>query len=140
MNKLFLIKLILKVASSSLMMLCLFSAASSMAADELPSEVSPLVNSKSAAEAGESYFLINCQQCHDADGRGLTATDFISADLTVPDRFFYGATPMLIFRSVKYGAGLQMPPFRDSLEDETIWQIVAHIRNIGPEETRPQED
>jgi mono/diheme cytochrome c family protein len=33
-----------------------------------------------------------------------------------------------------------MPPFKDSLSDEMIWKIVAHVLNIGPEENRPKEE
>jgi len=107
---------------------------------EIPDQPSSLVYSKSAAETGKSHYLINCQQCHDADGRALANIDFIAADLTAPDTWFYGTSPLHIYRSIKYGAGLEMPPFKDSLDDDTIWLIVAHILNIGPEENRPKLD
>ena len=116
-----------------------FYAAAIIAA-EMPTKASPLVNSKIAAVAGKSQYLINCQQCHDADGRALANIDFIAADLTSPDTWYYGTAPLHIFRSIKFGAGLEMPPFKDSLSDEMIWQIVAHVLNIGPEENRPKEE
>ncbi len=106
----------------------------------MPTEPDPIADSKSGAERGKSFYLINCQQCHDADGRALANIDFIAADLTAPDTWYYGTTPLHIFRSIKFGAGLEMPPFEDTLEDETIWQIVAHVLNIGPEETRPTKE
>lgn len=113
----------------------------SIAAQEgMPAEPDPIVYSKLAAERGKSYYLINCQQCHDADGRALANIDFIAADLTAPETWYYGTTPLHIFRSIKFGAGLEMPPYKDSLEDETIWQIVAHVLNIGPKETRPSRE
>ena len=108
--------------------------------DIMPTEPDPLANSKSAAAIGKSHYLINCQQCHDADGRALANIDFIAADLTAPDTWYYGTTSLHIFRSIKFGAGLEMPPFKDSLSDETIWQIVAHVLNIGPRESRPSEE
>lgn len=117
-----------------------FGLESFAAHEEMPGQPDPIVYSKSAAERGKSFYLINCQQCHDADGRALANIDFIAADLTAPETWYYGTTPLHIFRSVKFGAGLEMPPFQDSLEDETIWQIVAHILNIGPEETRPTRE
>mgnify|MGYP004004140421 FL=1 len=110
------------------------------AQEGMPAEADPMINSKSVAAVGKSHYLINCQQCHDADGKALANIDFIAADLTAPDTWFYGTTPLHIFRSIKFGAGLEMPPFADSLEDETIWQIVAHVLNIGPRETRPKAD
>jgi mono/diheme cytochrome c family protein len=94
----------------------------------------------SAAARGKSYFLINCQSCHDADGRALANIDFIAADLTAPDTWFYGDSPLHIFRSIKFGAGLEMPPFEGTIDNQTIWQIVAHILNIGPKATRPTEE
>ena len=111
-----------------------------VAQENMPTEPSALVYSKSAAVRGKSFYLINCQQCHDADGRALANIDFIAADLTAPDTWYYGTTPLHIFRSVKFGAGLEMPPFKDSLDDEIIWQIVAHVLNIGPTELRPTEE
>ena len=108
-----------------------------VAQENMPTEPSALVYSKSAAVRGKSFYLINCQQCHDADGRALANIDFIAADLTAPDTWYYGTTPLHIFRSIKFGAGLEMPPFKDSLDDEIIWQIVAHVLNIGPTELRP---
>ena len=111
-----------------------------VAQENMPTEPSALVYSKSAAVRGKSFYLINCQQCHDADGRALANIDFIAADLTAPDTWYYGTTPLHIFRSIKFGAGLEMPPFKDSLGDETIWQIVAHVLNIGPTELRPTEE
>ena len=118
-----------------LMFLC-----QSLLAQEMPAEADPLAFSKAAAARGKSYYLINCQQCHDADGRALASIDFIAADLTTPDTWYYGATPLHVFRSIKFGAGLEMPPFKDSLEDETIWQIVAHVLNIGPKDSRPTQE
>ena len=111
-----------------------------VAQENMPTEPSALVYSKSAAVRGKSFYLINCQQCHDADGRALANIDFIAADLTAPDTWYYGTTPLHIFRSIKFGAGLEMPPFKDSLDDETIWQIVAHVLNIGPAELRPKKE
>ncbi|MDD9890082.1 MAG: cytochrome c [Gammaproteobacteria bacterium] len=115
-------------------------AGANYAQEAMPTEPDPIVYSKSAAERGKSFYLINCQQCHDADGRALANIDFIAADLTAPDTWYYGTTPLHIFRSIKFGAGLEMPPFEDTIDDQTIWQIVAHVLNIGPEETRPTQE
>ena len=120
----------------TLLVVCL-SIFWSALATEMPTTASLLANSKAAAATGKSYYLINCQQCHDADGRALASIDFIAADLTAPDTWFYGTEPLHIFRSIKFGAGLEMPPFEESLDDQTIWQIVAHVLNIGPREFRP---
>jgi|TARA_B100001105_G_C22379194_1_gene438822 mono/diheme cytochrome c family protein len=105
----------------------------------MPSVADPLAYSKAAAVVGKSHYLINCQQCHDADGRALANIDYIAADLTAPSSWYYGSSALLIFRSIKFGAGLEMPPFKGELSDEVIWQIVAHVLNIGPQASRPQQ-
>lgn len=123
-----------------MILLTLLALAEISLAAEFVTAISPDAYSKSAAERGRSHYLINCQQCHDADGRALANIDYIAADLTAPDTWYYGDNPLNIFYSIKNGAGLEMPPFKDSLSDEVIWQIVAHILNIGPRETRPKND
>jgi len=130
---------ILRFSAGVSPLLLAFIYQTSLAA-EMPTEIAPQAYSKSEAARGKSYYLINCQSCHDADGRALANIDFIAADLTSPDTWFYGDSPLHIFRSIKFGAGLEMPPFKDTIDDQTIWQIVAHILNIGPKETRPTEE
>lgn len=104
------------------------------------STVSPLANSVAAAAEGKSLFLVNCQQCHDADGRALANVDFVAANLTEPDMWFYGSDSYSIFNTIKNGAGLLMPPFSDTLDDDQIWKIVAHVRSIGPQDSKPTEE
>ena len=69
--------------------------------EDMPAEPGAAVYSKSAAGRGKSFYLINCQQCHDADGRAPANIDFIAADLTAPDTWYYGTTPLHIFRRIK---------------------------------------
>ena len=106
---------------------------------EMPSTADPMAFSKAAAATGKDHYLINCQQCHDADGRALANIDYIAADLTAPGTWYYGTSALNLFRSIKFGAGLEMPPFKAELNDEVIWQIVAHVLNIGPQATRPDQ-
>lgn len=102
--------------------------------------VSPLANSKAAAKAGKATYLRLCQYCHGADGKALENIDFEATNLTDPSRYKYGAEAAQIFNSIKNGAGDDMLPFKDKATDEQIWQLVAFILSIGPEERRPQQD
>jgi mono/diheme cytochrome c family protein len=103
-------------------------------------ESSPLIQSKTAARAGKATYLRLCQYCHGADGKALENIDFEATNLTDPTRYRHGTQPAAMFNSIKNGAGSDMLPFKDKLNDEQIWQLVSFILSIGPEERRPQQD
>ncbi len=88
--------------------------------------------------AGKKHYLRLCQNCHGKDGRALDNFDFEATDLTNPDVYRYGATDGEIFRSIKQGAGYDMPAFQLQLEDGQIWQLVQFLRSIGPAQLRPE--
>jgi mono/diheme cytochrome c family protein len=110
-----------------------------LSAQDAPA-VSPLANSKAAAKAGKATYLRLCQYCHGADGKALENIDFEATNLTDPSRYKHGTEAAQIFNSIKNGAGDDMLPFKDKASDEQIWQLVAFILSIGPEERRPQQD
>ncbi len=130
---------LITISAAAIVIIIPLGSEPASAAENPEPQISPLAYSQSAAAVGRSHYLINCQQCHDADGRALANIDYIAADLTAPDTWYYGTSPLNIFYSIKNGAGLEMPPFNDSLSDEVIWQIVAHVLNIGPEVSRPTD-
>ena len=103
-------------------------------------DVNPIANSKAAARAGKATYLRLCQYCHGADGKALENIDFEATNLTDPTRYHYGTEPAAIFNSIKNGAGNDMLPFKDKLNDEQIWQLVSFILSIGPEERRPKAE
>lgn len=104
------------------------------------SAVSPLADSKAAAKAGKATYLRLCQYCHGADGKALENIDFEATNLTDPSRYKHGTEAAQIFNSIKHGAGDDMLPFKDKATDEQIWQLVAFILSIGPEERRPRQE
>ena len=112
--------------------------AAPLSAQDTPA--SPLANSKAAAKAGKATYLRLCQYCHGADGKALENIDFEATNLTDPSRYKHGTEAAQIFNSIKNGAGDDMLPFKDKATDEQIWQLVAFILSIGPEERRPQQD
>src|SRR5437588_11264985 len=67
---------------------------------------------KSIAQ-GQQFYLRNCVDCHDRDGRSLSGRDFTSiapADLTDPDTWRHGTTPEAIFSNIREGTKEEMPP------------------------------
>jgi cytochrome c oxidase cbb3-type subunit 3 len=87
---------------------------------------------------GKTYFLQNCQSCHDEDGRARSAAVAIAADLTDPSRWKFGTSDAALFKTIKNGAAEAMPPFGTDLKDDQIWDVVNFIRSIGPAASRPR--
>ena len=100
--------------------------------------VNPTPHSKDAERRGRTHYMRHCQICHGFDGRALENIDFEAADLTDPERWRFGTTDGDLFRSTKFGAGLDMPPFEAELDDDAIWDLVHYLRSIGPKELRPR--
>jgi mono/diheme cytochrome c family protein len=119
-------------------LLAAFVGSPSFGADSVDASV--LANSKAAARVGKATYLRLCQYCHGADGKALENIDFEATNLTDPSRYRYGIEPAAIFNSIKNGAGDDMLPFKDKLSDEQIWQLVAFVLSIGPEERRPKQE
>ena len=98
---------------------------------------SPIPYGEEALREGRKHYLRLCQNCHGKDGRALESFDFEATDLTAPDRYRHGATDGDLFFSTKEGAGMDMPPFKEKLTDEQVWQVVWFLRSLGPESARP---
>lgn len=98
--------------------------------------VNPTPRTQAAEKRGRTQYLRHCQICHGFDGRALENIDFEATDLTDPERWRFGTTDGDLFRSTKYGAGLDMPPFEAELDDTEIWELVHYLRSIGPEKYR----
>jgi mono/diheme cytochrome c family protein len=96
--------------------------------------------SEQSVREGRKHYLRLCQSCHGKDGRALESFDFEATDLTAPDRYRHGSTDGDIFFSTKEGAGMDMPPFKEKLTDEQVWQVVWFVRSLGPESARPKPD
>jgi mono/diheme cytochrome c family protein len=99
--------------------------------------ISPIPYGDEAVREGHKHYLRLCQNCHGKDGRALESFDFEATDLTQPDRYRHGATDGDLYWSIKEGAGNDMPPFREKLDDRQVWELVWFVRSIGPESARP---
>lgn len=84
------------------------------------------------------YASLGCNTCHGNDGRALIEIVANATDLTNPSVWKNGADEGLIFRSIRDGAGLSMPPFKAEVENQQdIWHLVNFIRSLWPESQRP---
>ncbi len=104
--------------------------------DPAVAAVNPTPYTQAAEKRGRTHYLRHCQICHGFDGRALENIDFEATDLTDPERWRFGTTDGDLFRSTKFGAGLDMPPFQAELDDTEIWELVHYLRGLGPEEYR----
>jgi mono/diheme cytochrome c family protein len=100
---------------------------------------SPISNTaKSIGQGRVLYGLLACAGCHGNDGKALIEVVANATDLTDPSVWKNGTDEGLIFRSIRDGAGLAMPPFKTQVtKQEDIWHLVNFIRSLWPEGRRP---
>jgi mono/diheme cytochrome c family protein len=113
-------------------------AAETLTREQARALKSPVAYGEEAVHEGRKHYLRLCQNCHGKDGRALESFDFEATDLTQPDRYRHGSTDGDLFFSTKEGAGNDMPPFKDKLTDQQVWEVVWFLRSIGPESARPK--
>jgi len=80
---------------------------------------------------------------HGEDGKAEGSLIASATDLTSPNLYKSGTSAGEIFRSIRDGAGDQMPAFKSQLGSEAdVWNLVNFIRSLWPESVRPplQED
>jgi mono/diheme cytochrome c family protein len=104
---------------------------------------SSVAYTKRSIDRGRVTFLQNCTSCHGENGKAEGSLIADATDLTTPSLYKSGTSEGEIFRSIRDGAGDQMPAFKSQLSGETeIWNLVNFIRSLWPESKRPatQED
>ena len=94
----------------------------------------PLANTQSSVKRGRALYLSNgCQACHGNDGKAMIEVVANATDLTNPAVYKSGAAEGEIFRSIRDGAGVAMPPFKAQIaHEEDIWNLVNFVRSLWP--------
>ena len=92
----------------------------------------PIASSDESIDRGRNlYRNQGCVNCHGSDGRALIEVSGDATDLTSPSEFQSGMSDGEIFRSIRDGAGVAMPPHKGQLrESEEIWDIVNFIKTL----------
>jgi mono/diheme cytochrome c family protein len=99
----------------------------------------PVPYTRKSIDQGSMIFLQNCTSCHGENGKAEGSLIASATDLTTPSLYKSGTSEGEIFRSIRDGAGDQMPAFKTQLSSETdIWNLVNFIRSLWPESQRPQ--
>jgi mono/diheme cytochrome c family protein len=97
----------------------------------------PVPFTRRTIDQGYATFQQYCTGCHGKDGKADMAI-VPATDLTAPKLYKSGTTDGEIFRSIRDGAGDQMPPFKyQGLSETEIWQLVSFIHSLWPEAMRP---
>jgi putative copper resistance protein D len=94
----------------------------------------PVASTAESVAAGKQIYLRRCASCHAASGEGGPGNDLIPAAPSLVDaQWDHGASDGEIFDSIKNGVGpdFNMVPFKDTLKDDEIWNVVNYLRSIA---------
>lgn len=107
--------------------------------DEAKLLKSPVPYTKASIARGRVLYTNDCTGCHGADGKAQVDVIADATDLTDPKLWKSGVTEGEIFRSIRDGAGISMPPFKNQIrKSEDLWSLVNFIRSLWPEAQRPK--
>jgi mono/diheme cytochrome c family protein len=101
----------------------------------------PVANTSTSIGRGRRlYGSLGCATCHGSDGKALVEIVANATDLTSPAVYRNGTDEGLLYRSLRDGAGLAMPPFKTEVDDQQeLWHLVNFIRSLWPEGQRPPQ-
>lgn len=100
---------------------------------------SPVPYSEASIAKGQRlYHFHGCAECHGRDGRALIEVVADATDLTDPELWRNGAEEGSVYRSIRDGAGLGMPPYSAQVAEEAeLWHLVNFVRSLWPMDRRP---
>ncbi len=84
-----------------------------------------------AANDASALFKSKCSLCHGADGSSTTS---VGKQMNAPDlrsEAVQKETDKQLQEYVANGKGKKMPPFKNSLKEDQIDQLIAYIRELG---------
>ena len=101
---------------------------------EAASVKNPVPATPESIAAGRQLYTRRCASCHAASGEGGPGNDLIPAAPSLVDaQWDHGSTDGEIFDSIKNGVApdFNMVPFKDTLKDDEIWNVVNYLRSIA---------
>ena len=126
------------VSGSALLASAWADAPAKLSREDAQKLKSPVAYSKKSIDRGRVIFMQNCTMCHGENGKAEGSLVADATDLTSPKLYKSGSSEGEIFRSIRDGAGDQMPAFKSQLDSETdVWNLVNFIRSLWPESMRP---
>lgn len=99
----------------------------------------PVPYTRASIARGRILYANDCTGCHGNDGKAQVDVIADATDLTEPKLWKSGITEGEIYRSIRDGAGISMPPFKSQIrKSEDLWHLVNYIRSLWPEAQRPK--
>lgn len=85
-----------------------------------------------AATAGANIFKTNCETCHGVQGHGdgPIAASLDPKPQNLAELQSAAADDYLFWRIAEGKAGTSMPPWKNILTEEQIWQVTAFLRTL----------
>ncbi len=100
---------------------------------------SPVPYSTKSIKRGKALYKRLCVECHGPDGKSQIDVIADASDLTEPEYYYHGSTVGEVFRSIRNGAGENMPPYKDEVRNtKDLWDLVNFTRSLWPEKDRPE--
>jgi cytochrome c oxidase cbb3-type subunit 3 len=81
-------------------------------------------NAYQLSQGKRLYDWFGCKGCH-ANGGGFSGPALMNG------WWRYGPDPVTIYASIRDGRPNGMPPFRDKLTQDQIWQLTGYVRAVG---------
>lgn len=132
------VSLVLAIFVLSALVLSACGGGSPAASPNIPAEYAGKTNplGSDAAAAGQSIYVVQCASCHGESGKGdgpagqaLTppAANLVESVANFDDDYLH-------YRIAEGGTmdpyNSSMPPFKNVLSDEEIWQVVAYMNTF----------
>lgn len=99
----------------------------------------PVPNTAKSIARGKMVYTRYCTECHGPDGKAEVDLIADATNLTEPKLWRNGTTEGEIFKAIKHGAGVAMPPYSIQIRnDDDMWHMVNFIQSLWPEDLRPE--
>lgn len=113
--------------------------AGKLSRDDAKKLKSPIPYTNKSITQGKTIFMRYCTECHGSDGKAQIDVIANATDLTDPPVWKSGTAPGEIFRSIRDGAGFNMPPYKNQIrKEEDLWHLANFIQSLWPESARPK--
>lgn len=81
-------------------------------------------NAYAQSEGKRLYNSMNCVGCHSQGGGGMGPP-------LMDNEWIYGSAPEQIFSTIMEGRPNGMPSFKNKLNNQQVWELVAYVRSLS---------